>query len=121
MAEELQIVRRRPVPSPTLRDLVAVFFRHKRLLIASFLAFTATGIFYSALFPSYEAQMKVLLRRGRIDPAISPTPSASPAFEHEEITEEELNSEVELLKDEDILREVVLATDLGKPTWISQL
>jgi uncharacterized protein involved in exopolysaccharide biosynthesis len=63
--------------------------------------------------------MKVLLRRGRIDPAVSPTPTASPAFEREEITEEELNSEVELLHDEDLLRQVVLETGLGQKTWLS--
>lgn len=111
----------RPVHSPTLRDVAAVFFRHKRLLITCFTVFAVTGILYSTLFPSYESQMKVLIRRGRIDPVITPTPSPSPAFEHDEITEEELNSEVELLTDEDILRQVVLATDLAKPTWKSRL
>ena len=65
--------------------------------------------------------MKVLLRRGRIDPAVTPTPSSSPAFEHDEITEEELNSEVELLRDTDILRQVVLETGLAPKTWISAL
>ena len=63
--------------------------------------------------------MKVLLRRGRIDPVVTPTPSPSPAFEHDEITEEELNSEVELLHDEDILRQVVLESGLAEKTWIS--
>ena len=65
--------------------------------------------------------MKVMLRRGRIDPVVTPTPSPSPAFEHDEITEEELNSEVELLRDQDILRQVVLETGLAGSTWISDL
>jgi uncharacterized protein involved in exopolysaccharide biosynthesis len=121
MPKQLQIVPMRPVHSPTLRDVAAVFFRHKRLLITCFTVFAVTGILYSTLFPSYESQMKVLIRRGSIDPVITPTPSPSPAFEHDEITEEELNSEVELLTDEDILRQVVLATDLAKPTWKSRL
>src|SRR3984893_295419 len=100
--------------SPTLRDVAAVFFRHKRLLMISFAVVATTGVLYSALFPSYKAEMKVLLRRGRIDPAVTPTPSPSPAFEHDEIAEEELNSEVELLHDEDILRQVVLETGLAR-------
>src|SRR5205807_1128941 len=67
------------------------------------------------------AEMKIMLRRGRIDPAVMPTPSPSPAFEHDEIAEEELNSEVELLHDEDILRQVVLETGMARATWTSTL
>jgi uncharacterized protein involved in exopolysaccharide biosynthesis len=122
MLQESQIVAwRGSLNSPTLRDVAAVFFRQKRLLAISFLVIATAGILYSALFPSYKAEMKVLLRRGRIDPAVSATPTPSPAFEHDEITEEELNSEVELLHDEDLLRQVVLDTGLGQRTWVSAL
>ena len=107
--------------SPTLRDVAAVFFRHKRLLAVSFALIATAGVLYSALFPTYKAEMKVMLRRGRIDPAVMPTPSPSPAFEHDEIAEEELNSEVELLQDEDILRQVVVETGLARATWTSAL
>src|SRR5260221_872049 len=66
--------------------------------------------------------MKVIVRRGQIDPAFTPTKTASPSFEHDEISEEELNSEVELLGDEDILRQVVIDTGLAnKISWISRL
>src|SRR4051812_5823731 len=120
MPQELQIVAARgSLNSPTLRDVAAVFFRQKRLLAISFAVIATTGILYSALFPSYKTEMKVLLRRGRIDPAVSPTPTPSPAFEHDEVTEEELNSEVELLHNEDLLRQVVLDTGLGQKTWLS--
>src|SRR4051812_30617934 len=120
MPQELQVATARgSSSSPTLRDIAAVFFRQKRLLAISFAVIATTGILYSALFPSYKAEMKVLLRRGRIDPVVTPTPSPSPVFEHDEITEEELNSEGELLRDEDILRQVVLDTGLGQKTWLS--
>jgi uncharacterized protein involved in exopolysaccharide biosynthesis len=122
MPQELQVAAARGSSSSlTLRDIAAVFFRQKRLLAISFAVIATAGILYSALFPSYKAEMKVLLRRGRIDPAVSATPTASPAFEHDEITEEELNSEVELLRDQDLLREVVLNTGLGQRTWVSTL
>src|SRR4029077_5760339 len=107
--------------SPTLRDVAAVFFRHKRLLVVSFALLATAGVLYSALFPSYKAEMKVMLRRGRIDPAVMPTPSPSPAFEHDEIAEEELNSEVELLQDEDILRQGAVETRLTPPPRLSRL
>src|SRR4051812_5886132 len=113
MPQELEIVGARPSPnSPTLRDIAAVFFRQKRLLTVSFVVIATVGILYSVLFPSYKSEMKVLLRRGRIDPVVSPTPTVSPAFEHDQIAEEELNSEVELLHDQDLLRQVVLDTGL---------
>jgi uncharacterized protein involved in exopolysaccharide biosynthesis len=122
MPEALQIVAgRQELNTPTLRDLAAVFFRHKRLLITSFTLIVIVGMLYSALFPSYKSEMKVIVRHGRIDPAITPTPSPSPAFEHDEITEEELNSQVELLRDQDILRQVVIETGLAKASWFSKL
>src|SRR5438270_8222957 len=122
MAKDLQLVTAQgPQHSLTLRDVAAVFFRHKRLFLISFALIAISGMLYSALFPSYKAEMKVMLRRGRIDPVVTPTPTPSPAFEHDEITEEELNSEVELLRDQDILRQVVLDTDLSRATWWSKL
>ncbi|HZR64611.1 MAG TPA: hypothetical protein VFA85_05640 [Terriglobales bacterium] len=105
----------------SLRDLAAVFFRHQRLLGFSFATVLIAGTLYPLVFPSYKAEMEILVRRGRIDPVVTPTPSPSPAFEHDEITEEELNSEVELLRDGDILRQVVLATNLERATWFSKL
>ncbi len=88
----------------------------------SFLCVLTAGVLYAVLEPSYKAEMKVLVRRGRIDPAVTPTQTASPVFEHDEISEEELNSEVELLGDQDILRKVVLETGLAdRASWISTL
>jgi uncharacterized protein involved in exopolysaccharide biosynthesis len=52
---------------------------------------------------------------------VSPTPTQSPAFQRDDIAEEELNSEVELLRDEDLLRQVVLDTGLARKTWFSAL
>src|SRR5256885_9053491 len=122
MSQDLQVVASRSsLNSLTLRDVAAVFFRQKRLLAISFAVIATAGILYSALFPSYKAEMKVLLRRGRIDPAVSPTPTQSPAFQRDDIAEEELNSEVELLRDEDLLRHVVLDTGLARKTWFSAL
>src|SRR5579863_6426259 len=123
MSEKIQVLARRtPERSPSPREVAAVFFRHPKLLMASFLLVLAAGVTYAVLAPSYRAEMKILVRRGRIDPAVTPTQTASPAFEHDEITEEELNSEVELLGDEDILRKVALETGLAdKVSWIARL
>jgi uncharacterized protein involved in exopolysaccharide biosynthesis len=109
MSEEVELFRKsRSLPSPTLRELAAMLFRHSRLLAASFLAVFAVILVYGFLVtPRYEAHLKVLLRRGRTDPVVSPQPASGADFARDEITEEELNSEVELLRDEDLLRQVV--------------
>lgn len=51
--------------------------------------------------------MKILLRRGRADPVASPQAATLADFVRPAISEEELNSEVELLRDDSLLRRVV--------------
>ena len=120
MAEELSLVQRSPaVASPTLRDVAAVLFRQAKIVLISFIAVLVVIALYGYLAPSYNAEMKVLVRRGRIDPLASPAPT-NLAFERREISEEDLNSEVELLKDNDLLRSVVIAANLvpdQAPWW----
>lgn len=92
-----------------MRDLLAVLFRQPRLVVFSFLL-TFVGIMtYGIVTPTYESEMKVLLRRGRVDPAIAPIVTQA-EFQHQEVSEQEVNSEVELLQDEEIIRTVVQST-----------
>jgi uncharacterized protein involved in exopolysaccharide biosynthesis len=66
-----------------------------------------------ALFSArYESHFKVLLRRGRFDPVASAEAASAMDVSRPEISEEELNSEVELLRDEDLLKQVVLMAGL---------
>ena len=118
MGEELTIIRK-PVPtnSPTMRDLMGVIFRQKRLFTLSFVATFLAVLGYGVLAPSYEAHMSVLVRRGRVDPLVTPAPTPSPMFQRDEITEEELNSQVELLRDDEILRIVVQTPGLTGAPW----
>ncbi len=118
MAEELTIIRK-PVPaiSPTMRDLLAVLFRQRRLALFSFMATFLAVLGYGVLAPSYQAHMNVLVRRGRVDPLVTPAPTPSPMFQRDEITDEELNSQVELLRDDEILRTVVQATAPAGSPW----
>ena len=101
-------------PAPSARELAAIFFRHPRAVLAAFLAVFVAVLLYGLLSPRYEGRMKVLLRRGRTDPVVSATPAA-PDFTHPGITEEELNSEVELLRDEGLLKQVVVQSGLATP------
>ena len=107
MPEELRLIPRSArVPSPTLRDLLAVVFRQRRLVLISFAFVFLAIVLYGVIVPPYQSEMKVLVRRGRVDPVVTSTPSQA-EFEREGVTEEELNSEVELLHDDEILRTVV--------------
>jgi uncharacterized protein involved in exopolysaccharide biosynthesis len=114
MPEEVELFRNsRPTPSPSLRELAAMLFRQSRLFGASFVCVFLAILLYALLVaPRYEGHLKVLLRRGRTDPVVSPQPTSAADFARNEITEEELNSEVELLRDEDLLKQVALDAGL---------
>jgi uncharacterized protein involved in exopolysaccharide biosynthesis len=112
MPEELRLIPRSArMPSPTLRDLLAVVFRQRRLALVSFAGVFLAVVLYGLIAPPYQSEMKVLVRRGRVDPVVTSTPSQA-EFEREGVTEEELNSEVELLHDDEILRTVVRRSGL---------
>src|ERR1700722_6918752 len=94
--------------SPTMRELLAVGFPHRRLAFLSFLGIFAGALLVSPFLPKYRANMKILVRHERLDPVFTgENPSQSGV-----ITEEELNSEAELLKSEDLLQNVILASEL---------
>jgi uncharacterized protein involved in exopolysaccharide biosynthesis len=76
---------------------------------------------YAFAGATYRAHVKVLVRRGRADPPVAAQENAPPDFSRVEVTEEELNSEVELLKDDDVLRRVVEANDLAAHDWLRWL
>ncbi|MGC2171195.1 MAG: GumC family protein [Candidatus Sulfotelmatobacter sp.] len=98
----------------TLRDIVAVIFRQKRVLALSFAGITAGVILAGVLLPAkYKAETELLVKHDRMDPIVTPEQN-SPIVFHDEVTEEELNSEVQLIQSEDVLREVVLATGLNR-------
>jgi uncharacterized protein involved in exopolysaccharide biosynthesis len=122
MPEETIASRTGKVPSPplpTARDLLAVCFRQKRLLSYTFLSVLVLILAYGLLVPSYEAHMEVLLRRGRVDPVVTSGQSTPSQISRGEVTEEDLNSEVELLKDESLLRKVVEANALAADDHLS--
>ena len=97
----------------SLRDVTAVLFRQRKPLISSFVVILLLVIVLSgALSPSYVAETKILVRHGRMDPVVTSQSNAPQQVMPEEITDSELNSEVELLNSRDLLRKVVLANGL---------
>ena len=97
---------------PTLRDIATPLFRHQKLVLLTFLALVLGIILGIILLPKdYEAKMKILVKRERVDAAVTPGRDAVMSNPGE-VTEEELNSEVELLKSRDLLEKVVVACNL---------
>ena len=122
MREELQLIPRMTrAPEPTLRDLAAVFFRQRRLILLWFGGILVAVLVYGLIAPSYESEMRVLVRRGRADPPVT-SATEPPQLERDDVTEEELNSEAELLHDNEILTSVVRASGLEKDSsWFRRL
>jgi uncharacterized protein involved in exopolysaccharide biosynthesis len=91
----------------SLRDLVAPLFRHRRLVVVSFVGiFLGAGLATFLLPRQYQAEMKILVRSERVDPIVT-ADKTTLVESHPEVTEEQLQSEVELLKSRDLLEQVV--------------
>ena len=101
------------VLSLTGRDLLAIFFRHQRMITISFVGVLLGAVLAAVVLPKYEAQTELLIGRERVDPVVSPE-QGDPVTLHAQVTEEELNSEMELLHSEDVLRKVVVACGLDQ-------
>ncbi|HXM64753.1 MAG TPA: GumC family protein [Terriglobales bacterium] len=96
----------------SVRDLLAIGFRHKRTALICFFGILMGAVLVAVLQPAqYRATTKFLVDRERQDPVVSPEQSA-PVVMRNEVTEEELNSEIELLQSEDVLRQVVVSCGL---------
>lgn len=96
----------------TLRDLVTPLFRHRKLVLCTFFSLVAATVLGVILLPKhYQAEMEILVKHDRVDAAVSSGRDDALA-NPEDVTEEELNSEVELLKSRDLLEKVVVSCNL---------
>ncbi len=103
------------IRSYTAREVAVIFFRHRRVATLCFAGVVFGALIAALILPSYRAEMKFLVKRERVDPVISGDQSTSQIqIASPEITEQEMNSEVELLTSEDLLRQVVMANHLER-------
>jgi uncharacterized protein involved in exopolysaccharide biosynthesis len=107
------------------RNLVEVISRRRRTISYTFAAVIGGAILAVLLLPSkYEAQTKLLLHRERVDPPLTAQQTGVMQQAAPSLTEEDINSEVGLLRSQDLLEKVVLATGLDrrvKPSLLSRL
>lgn len=95
----------------SLRTIVEAAFRHRRLwFLASFLAFIG-ALAYTVLRPrEYRSEMDILVENTRADDQITPGPM-SQSIADNGVTEEQINSEIELLQSRG------LASGVVDPQW----
>jgi uncharacterized protein involved in exopolysaccharide biosynthesis len=105
----------------TFRDYVGVLFRHRNLVIKSFIASFLGAALIVIVFVAnrYQAEMKVLVNKDRSDPVVSAgRPNEQMQQISDAIAEQDVNTEVSLLQDDDLMREVVLANGLQNEKFL---
>jgi uncharacterized protein involved in exopolysaccharide biosynthesis len=99
----------------TLRDLVAPFFRRYPVLITTFLVvFALASVIGLLRLQKYESHMAILVNRERMDPIVT-TEATNQSSNTPALTDQEVNSEAELLKSRDLLEQVVRANKMQEP------
>lgn len=103
--------------SMTLRDGASALFRRRWMLVFIFLAVVLGTAVVTYLMPNkYESRMKILVKNQRVDVAITPEATVgAPAGVDTEVSENVINSEIELLTSRDLLTQVAKETGLAQP------
>jgi|SRR5579859_7661487 len=100
--------------SLSLRDLAGIVFRRRRILLFSFTGLLLGAVAAILFLPkTYEAQMKILVERERIDPVVST--EANVVESDRNLTLDEVTSEVELFQSRDSLEKAVEECGLAEP------
>ena len=114
--QELAFERHLRRTVPGLRDIVAILFRRRLVMLVAFLLVVAATVAVGLWVPKYDAHMKIVVSKQRANPIVTSSAVEPVQFSNDAVTEEDMNTEVELLTSEDLWRQVVLATGLsGKP------
>jgi succinoglycan biosynthesis transport protein ExoP len=113
-----RLIRAGVQPSiPTLRETAMILFRQRKVFVWAWAIVFLAAIAYLVTGDRYQAHMKLMVRPGRADAPASAQENAPLDLTRLAITEEALNSEVELLRDDEVLRQVVEENGLTGRDW----
>jgi uncharacterized protein involved in exopolysaccharide biosynthesis len=100
----------------SLRDGASALFRRRRMVLFTFLAVALGTALVTWLLPNkYESRMKILVKNQRVDVAITPEATGgAPVGVDSEVSENVINSEIELLTSRDLLTQVAKDTSLAQ-------
>lgn len=104
---------------PAVQDVVCMVDRQRQLALVVFLAIFGFAMVYGLLLSDrYEARMEILVEQAqlrRADPVMTGDPNAQPIVNQQSTTSDEiLNSEIALLRSQDVLRQVVTKCGLDQ-------
>jgi uncharacterized protein involved in exopolysaccharide biosynthesis len=92
----------------SLRDFFTVFFRHKWKIILFFLVVIATITAATLLSQEiYRSEAKLMVRLGRESVTLDPTATTGQVVQVGQSRESEINSELEILKSQELVQKVV--------------
>ena len=97
---------------PTRREMAVRIFRQRVVFLVCFLLVMAGFVLTGQFTPMYRAEMKILIRKERVDPKVTTGQNSTPELQSVVVREEDLNSEAELLKGDDLLHDVVVQAGL---------
>lgn len=94
------------------QQIMQTVFNRKLLILSVFLLVVVSGMFATFLItPKYEATMSILISRERVEPQINPS-EKSYEITSTTVTDEEFNSELEMIKSSEVIAGVVKELDL---------
>ena len=124
MQAELQHVLQLPGRQASkfnLRILLAALFRRRRLVLTTFVAVFVPVVLSAFFLPNdYASETKVLVQRLRFDPMISANSAAEDASTRDAmapIVEQDVNSEIDLMESDDLLRQTAVQSGLAESHW----
>ncbi len=96
------------IPRLTMRDILVPLFRHRTAVLLTFGAVFVASICVARVWAAhyYVASMQVVVDRERLDPAVTPQPTAAVGETSKLVTTDDVASEVAILQGTDMLREV---------------
>ena len=119
--QDLEIEQYSRQPLPTSRDLFTIMFRQWRVLLIAFALVLIGATLFGIWVPRYESQMKIMVRRQRTDVSVTSSANEPAQQFNDQVSEQDLNSEVELLNSKDLLRKVAVSTGLiGKTNGLTE-
>jgi len=106
--------------SSTIKEFVAIGFRHKSLVRTAFLWSLLAGLLACYIFGlKFQSNFEVLIKHDRVDPAITPDDNPRPQLPTDaSATTIDITNESELLQSDDLLEQVVDACPMtmwGEP------
>jgi uncharacterized protein involved in exopolysaccharide biosynthesis len=104
--------QRPPQVTTTVRDWAAAGFRRGRIITGSFLLVFGGVVLITWLMPArYESETEILVKRERVDPVVTSDKNTQPPYPGD-VAEQDVNSEVELLRSRDLLEKVAVSSGL---------